>query len=426
MVLVNLKAPRGTKDIFGDEIYLWQYVEETLREICRYFGVNEIRTPIFEKTELFQRSVGETTDIVTKEMYTMNTKGSESVTLKPEGTAGAARAFIENGMYSLAQPTKLYYITPAFRYERPQAGRQRQFHQFGVEIFGSYDASCDAEVISLVQEVLNRFGINDVELKINSLGGNECRKKYNETLKKYIGDNIEYLCEDCRERFVKNPLRVLDCKNEKCADVIKDAPSVIETLGHECRNHFEQLKENLNNMNIKYTVDSKIVRGLDYYTRTVFEFVSNNIGSQSTICGGGRYDNLVYECKGPKTGAVGFAMGLERLIMLLKEKNLVKEKVRNIDIYLGSIGQKGFLKAQKLGYELRKAGICAEYDTVKRSVKAQLKYADKIKAKYCVVIGDSEIDEDKIQIKFMEKSEQLNVKLSNIKDEILKLLKEKV
>lgn len=417
------KAPRGTKDIFGEDIYLWQDVEGRLRDICEKFCVSEIRTPVFEQTELFQRGVGETTDIVTKEMYTLEKKGSESVTLKPEGTAGAARAFVENSMYADPQPTKLYYITPAFRYERPQAGRQRQFHQFGVEIFGSYDASCDAEAISIAYEALNRIGVKNIELRINSLGGNECRKKYNKTLKEFIGNNIDCLCEDCRTRFEKNPLRVLDCKNEKCKKVIENAPSVIDCLDEECLAHFEALKANLDNMGIPYVVDPKIVRGLDYYTRTVFEFVSNEIGSQGTVCGGGRYDNLIKECGGPATGAVGFAMGLERIMMLVKSQELIKSQGKNVDIYIGSIGEEGFLKAQAIGYELRKAGICAEYDTLKRSVKAQLKYANKIGAKYSIVIGENEVQNDCVNLKNMQESSQEEIKLSEIKDVLLGILK---
>ncbi len=419
---MTFKAPRGTKDIFGDDIFLWQEVEKILRGICERFCVSEIRTPVFEQTELFQRGVGETTDIVTKEMYILEKKGSESVTLKPEGTAGAARAFVENSMYAQPQPTKLYYITPAFRYERPQAGRQRQFHQFGVEIFGSYDSSCDAEAISIAYETLNRIGIQNIELRINSLGGNQCRKKYNKILKDFIGNNIDSLCEDCQERFEKNPLRVLDCKNEKCKKVIENAPSVIECLDGECSAHFEALKKNLDNMSIPYVVDSKIVRGLDYYTRTVFEFVSNEIGSQGTVCGGGRYDNLISECGGPQTGAVGFAMGLERIMMLVKSQELIKTKGRNVDIYIGSIGDEGFLKAQSIGFELRKAGINAEYDTLKRSVKAQLKYANKIDAKYSIVIGESEINNDKVMLKDMRESSQKEIKLSSLKEMLIQLM----
>jgi len=416
---MTFKAPRGTKDIFGDDIYVWQKVEAIIRGVCEKFYVSEIRTPIFEQTELFQRGVGETTDIVTKEMYTLEKKGGESVTLKPEGTAGVARAFVENSLYAGAQPTKLYYITPAFRYERPQAGRQRQFHQFGAEFFGSFDSSCDAEAISLAFEVLNKIGIKNIELRINSLGGNECRKKYNKVLREFIGNNIDSLCDDCCQRFQKNPLRVLDCKNEKCKNVIQNAPSVIDCLGEKCFEHFDKLKKSLDNMGIPYVVDPKIVRGLDYYTRTVFEFVSNEIGSQGTVCGGGRYDNLIGECGGPETGAVGFAMGLERIIMLIKSQGLFEMKRGAVDLYIGSIGAVGFAKAQAIGYNLRRAGVRVEYDTLGRSVKSQLKYANKINAVYSVIIGENEIKNDCVSVRNMSQSSQEDVRLSCIENEII-------
>lgn len=418
---MNIKAPRGTKDIFGDDIFLWHKLESMLRDICRNFGINEIRTPVFENTELFQRGVGETTDIVTKEMYTLEKKGNESLTLKPEGTAGAVRAFVEHGMYSDAQPTKLFYITPAFRYERPQAGRQRQFHQFGVELYGSYSPSADAEVISVVYEILNKIGIKNITLKINSLGGNLCRNKYNEVLKNFIGENIESLCSDCKERFEKNPLRVLDCKNDNCKTILENAPSVLDCLDKECKEHFEMLKKYLNNLNIPFVIDTKLVRGLDYYTRTVFEFVSNEIGSQGTICAGGRYDNLISECGGPDMGAVGFAFGMERMLILIKEHNLFGTDNKNADIFIGSIGENGILKSQALAYDLRKAGLYAEFDTLNRSVKAQMKYANKINAEYTVIIGDDEITNDLVVLKNMQSGEKNNIKLSAFKDEFIRL-----
>ena len=390
-----LKRPRGTNDFLGDKVKLMTKLEETVRDVCKSFGINEIRTPMFEYTELFQRGVGETTDIVQKEMFTFEDRGGRSLTLKPEGTAGAARAFIENGLYSEAQPTKLFYVTPCFRNERPQAGRYKQFHQFGVEMYGTYDASADAEVISLVYEIFNRLGLKNVRLKINSLGSNECRKKYNKVLKDYIGDRLDHLCDDCKSRFEKNPLRVLDCKNKNCKEVLSDAPAVLDILDEECAAHFEKLKASLEAMGIPYEVDKGIVRGLDYYTRTVFEFVSDEIGAQGTICGGGRYDNLVEECGGSPMGAVGFAMGLERIMLVLEAQGLNEVDSNNPLVYIGSIGEKGALKAQEIGYDLRKAGIHAEYDTVGRSVKAQMKYADKIGAVYNVVLGDDEITKNK-------------------------------
>lgn len=412
-----VKKPRGTNDFYGEKVKSMASIEALVRDICRNFNISEIRTPMFENTELFTRGVGETTDIVQKEMFTFEDRGGRSLSLKPEGTAGAARAFIENGLHAEAQPTKLFYITPCFRNERPQAGRYKQFHQFGVEMYGSYSPNADAEVISVVSEILNRLGLKNVELRINSLGGNECRKKYNKVLKDYIGDNIEHLCSDCRERFEKNPLRVLDCKNEKCQEVLSDAPAVLDVLDDECNKHFEDLQNNLTNMGIPFVVDPKIVRGLDYYTRTVFEFISNEIGSQGAVCAGGRYDNLVKECGGPDMGAVGFAMGIERIMMLL-EKQQENDKTSDVDIFVGSIGEVGNKKAQAIGFELRKKGICAEYDTVGRSVKAQMKYADKIGAKYNIVLGDNEIETDTVRLKNMIDGEQNDIKLSEIINEL--------
>jgi histidyl-tRNA synthetase len=373
---------------------------------------------MFEHTELFQRGVGETTDIVQKEMFTFEDRGGRSLSLKPEGTAGAARAFIENGLFSEAQPTKLFYITPCFRNERPQAGRYKQFHQFGVEMYGSYSAKADAEVISVVYEIFKRLGLKNIKLNINSLGGNECRSKYNEVLKSYIGDRIDGLCEDCKARFEKNPLRVLDCKNERCKELLKDAPAVIDVLDSECTAHFEELKASLSAMGIPYEVDKGIVRGLDYYTRTVFEFVSDEIGAQGTICGGGRYDNLVSECGGNATGAVGFAMGLERIMLVLEAQGSAEAEASHPTIYIGSIGEKGALEAQRLGYELRSKGIYCEYDTVGRSVKAQMKYADKLGATYNIVIGDDELANDLVRLKNMQNGEQREIKLSNLAEEL--------
>jgi histidyl-tRNA synthetase len=415
---MSVKKPRGTNDFFGTDVELMKHIEDVVREVCDSFCIKEIRTPMFEYTELFARGVGETTDIVQKEMFTFEDRGGRSLTLKPEGTAGAARAFVENSLYGNAQPTKVYYITSCFRNERPQAGRYKEFHQFGVEMYGTYSAYADAELISLVYEILNRLGIKNIRLKLNSLGGNECRLKYNSVLKDYIGANINEMCSDCRERFDKNPLRVLDCKNENCKKIIGDAPAITDVLGDECKAHFETLKASLTAMGIPFEVDPKIVRGLDYYTKTVFEFVSDDIGSQGTICGGGRYDNLVKECGGPNVGAVGFAMGIERIMMVLKNQGIAEDTEKTPLIYIGSIGESGTVKAQEIGYELRKAGISAEYDVVGRSVKAQMKYADKIGAKYNIVIGDDEIANDSVKLKNMLDGEQREIKLSDIVNEL--------
>lgn len=410
------EAPKGTKDIYGAYMDEWQRVEKIMRGICEDFSIGELRTPIFEHTELFLRGVGETTDIVQKEMYTFKDKGDRSVTLRPEGTAGAARSYIEHGIYNNPQPTRFFYIGPMFRYENTQKGRQRQFHQFGVEMLGSYSPALDAEVISVAAELLKRLGINDVMLKINSLGGPECRQKYNKALREYIGSNIDKMCDDCKSRFEKNPLRVLDCKEERCQHIIADAPVVLDYLGPECREHFETVKAILDEMGIKYEVDDKIVRGLDYYTRTVFEFVSNGIGAQGTVCGGGRYDNLIAECGGQPTGAAGFAVGIERLLLVLEAQNGEFEKKNERDIYIGAIGQKGLVKGQGIAYRLRQAGVKAECDSVGRSVKAQMKYANKIGAAYSVILGDNEIDNDLVKLKNMETGEEEEVKVSALFD----------
>ncbi|MCD8037101.1 MAG: histidine--tRNA ligase [Clostridiales bacterium] len=410
------EAPKGTKDIYGAYMDEWQRVEKIMREICDDFGIGEIRTPIFEHTELFLRGVGETTDIVQKEMYTFKDKGDRSVTLRPEGTAGAARSYIEHGIYNNPQPTRYFYIGPMFRYENTQKGRQRQFHQFGVEMYGSYSPSLDAEVISVAYELLKRLGINDVMLRINSLGCPQCRKKYNDALKAYIGGNIDKMCDDCRSRFEKNPLRVLDCKEERCQNIIAGAPVVLDYLDDECREHFETVKAMLDEMGIPYEVDDKIVRGLDYYTRTVFEFVSNGIGAQGTVCGGGRYDNLVAECGGQPTGCAGFAVGIERLLLVLEAQNGAFEKKQEKDIYIGAIGQAGLVKGQGITYRMRSAGIKAECDSVGRSVKAQMKYANKIGAAYSVILGDNEIEQDSVKLKNMATGEEEPVKVSELFD----------
>lgn len=415
------KAPRGTKDLFGNEMSAWLEMEDTIRNLCKDFGYGEIRTPMFEHTELFQRGVGETTDIVQKEMYTFEDKKGRSITLKPEGTAGAARAYLEQKMYADTQPTKLYYITPAFRYEKPQAGRMRQFHQFGIELFGAEGPTADVEVITIAAELLSRMGISKVKLHINSLGGPECRKKYNQKLKEYLGGNLDHLCDTCKERFEKNPLRVLDCKNETCGSIVANAPTVLDTLGDECRAHFEMVKTLLDEIGIEYIVDPGIVRGLDYYTRTVFEFISTDIGAQGTICGGGRYNNLVEELGGSPTPAVGFAVGLERLLLVSEAEKGKKEYAPIKDIFIGYIGEKALIKAHSLVYKLRQEGISAESDHLGKSVKAQMKYGDKIGAKYSMILGEDEINSGKAVMKNMETREQIEINLSEIVDIMKKI-----
>ncbi len=405
-----IQLVKGTKDIYGVEVKAWQKIEEKMRRICETFGIGEIRTPAFEFTELFVRGVGETTDIVQKEMYTFTDDGDRSLTLRPEGTAGAVRAYIEHGMHNQAQPTKLYYISPTFRCENTQAGRQRQFHQFGVEMLGSYSAAQDAEAISVAATLLKEMGVHGVELRMNSLGCPECRSRYNKELRHFIGANLDKLCPTCKERFEKNPLRVLDCKEESCQAVIADAPSVLDCLDEECTAHFQKVQDILTEMGIPFTIDPKIVRGLDYYTRTVFEFVSDGL----TVCGGGRYDMLVEECGGKPTGAVGFGLGIERLMMILEKQNgaLVDNPQR--DVYIGSMGETGLLKAQGLTLALRKDGIRADCDTVERSVKAQMKYANKIGAKYAVILGESELESGQVELKEMETGEKEQIALQDL------------
>lgn len=412
-----IQLVKGTKDIYGAEVKAWQEIEGKMRRLCETFGIGEIRTPAFEFTELFVRGVGETTDIVQKEMYTFTDDGDRSLTLRPEGTAGAVRAYIEHGMHNQAQPTKLYYISPTFRCENTQAGRQRQFHQFGIEILGSYSAAQDAEVISVATALLEEMGIKGVELRINSLGCPECRARYNRTLKEFIGKNLDKLCDTCKERFEKNPLRVLDCKEEGCQAIIADAPSVLDCLDEECTAHFEKVQAILKENGIPFTVDPKIVRGLDYYTRTVFEFVFDGL----TVCGGGRYDMLVEEYGGKPTGAVGFGLGIERLMMILEKLNGPLADAPERDVYIGSMGEAGLLRAQALTFALRKSGVKADCDTVERSVKAQMKYANKIGAKYSVILGDSELESGKVQLKEMETGEAEEVAVADL----VEILKEK-
>ena len=412
-----IQLVKGTKDIYGAEVRAWQEIEGKMRRICETFGIGEIRTPAFEFTELFARGVGETTDIVQKEMYTFTDDGNRSLTLRPEGTSGVVRAYIEHGMHNQAQPTKLYYISPTFRCENTQAGRQRQFHQFGIEMLGSYSAAQDAEVITVAITLLEELGVKGVELRLNSLGCPQCRAKYNQALKDFIGQNLNQLCPTCRDRFERNPLRVLDCKEESCQRIVANAPSVLDCLDEECTAHFQKVQDILTANGIAFTIDPRIVRGLDYYTRTVFEFVSGGL----TVCGGGRYDGLVEEVGGKPTGAVGFGLGIERLLMILEEQNGALAETAERDVYIGSMGEAGLLKAQSMTYELRKAGIKADCDTVERSVKAQMKYANKLGAKYSVILGDSEIESGKAELKEMESGEKTEVALSDL----VALLKEK-
>lgn len=402
------------------EIKLWQYIEETARKTAELYGYSEIRTPVFENTELFQRGVGDTTDVVQKEMYTFSDKGGRSITLKPEGTATLVRSYIENSLYAAPQPTKLCYIIPCFRYEKPQSGRLREFHQFGIECFGAASPLCDAEVIALADTFLKNAGITNYELNINSIGCPSCKKEYNEKLVEYFSKYKDKLCQTCLERLEKNPMRIIDCKSEVCSEIAKGAPKMIDYLCDECSSHFEEVKKGLDNIGIKYKINPDIVRGLDYYTKTVFEFTSNALGAQSTVCGGGRYSGLVEELGGKPAEGIGFAAGLERLILILKKEDGFKNKESVPDLFAGAIGKDAQSFAQRLIYNLRNLGIRAEQDLLERSVKAQMKYADKIRAAYSVVIGEDEIAKEKACFKNMTTGEQTECALESA--EILKLL----
>ena len=402
-----INIPKGTKDVVPAEAYKWHYVEEKIREVAREFCIGEIRTPVFEHTELFLRGVGDTTDIVNKEMYTFNDKGGRSITLKPEGTAGVARAFIENGLGENPQPTKMYYITPVFRYERPQAGRLREHHQFGVEVYGSASPQADAEVILIARAMLGKVGISDLSLKINSIGCSECRAKYNKVLKEYFSAHIGEMCSTCRERLDKNPLRILDCKEEKCKQIAADAPVILDHLCDECREHHEKLCKALDAAGVSYVIDPHIVRGLDYYTRTVFEFVSNAIGAQGTVCGGGRYDGLVEQVGGKSTPAAGFGMGIERLLMVMQNVGVQIPPEKRPDVYIAPLCDRGCDVALGLACRLREKGFAVEREISGRSLKAQMKYAAKIGAKKVVFIGEDEIEKGIYTVKNMQDSTSL-------------------
>ena len=395
-----INIPKGTKDVLPQDSYKWQYVEGVAREVAELFNIKEIRTPVFEHTELFQRGVGDTTDIVTKEMYTFKDKGDRSITLKPEGTAGVVRSFVENGMGNGVLPAKMYYIIPAYRYERPQAGRLREFHQFGVEVYGSASAQTDAETISVAATLLKKLGLQ-IKLYINSIGCPTCRAAYNKALKDFFAPHLDKLCGDCKTRYEKNPLRLLDCKEEGCKKINVDAPKILDYLCEECHAHFEQVKECLTLAGVEYEINPRIVRGLDYYSRTVFEFVTTAIGAQGTVCGGGRYDGLIEQLGGKPTPAVGFAVGIERLLMVMEQTGVEIPAASVPTVYIAGMDADCRKKAFALATELRQNGIRAEVDLMERSVKAQFKYADKIGAKYVAVIGGNELADGKANVKCM-------------------------
>ncbi len=414
------QRPKGTQDWYGSEMHKRTIIEDIARKICRTYNVKEIITPVFEHTVLFQRGVGETTDVVQKEMYTFMDKGNRSITLKPEGTAGAVRAYLENSLFAESQPIKLFYITPVFRYENPQSGRLRQHHQFGVEFFGSASPLAEVEIISLLNDFFNELGLKGVNLYINSIGCRNCRRTYNDVLLDFLNKHENELCGTCKERMAKNPLRVLDCKVPTCHEIMKNAPRTIDYLDDECREHFEELKSLLDEMNIAYQVDSGIVRGLDYYTKTVFEFVNSE---GLTICGGGRYDNLISEIDGKQDiPALGFGCGIERLIKELDAEGIDLGPEPAVDLYVGILGRESRVAAYKLVNKLRREGLIIETDYMDRSVKAQMKYANKIGARHTMVVGADELAAGRARIKNMDTGNETEVALDKIQD-IIELCK---
>ena len=420
MALIT-KAPRGTQDVLPSQSHNNRFLENTLLEIADEFGFKEIRTPVFEHTELFTRSVGDTTDVVQKEMYTFLDKGERSITLRPEGTAGAARAFLAHSLYNEPLPQKVCYLTSCYRYEKPQAGRLREFHQFGVECFGTAAPAADAEVISLAYEIFGFLGVDDIHLEINSIGCPECRKNYHSALKSYFESKKGDLCPTCLERLDKNPMRILDCKSPVCSEIAAEAPVVIDYLCEECADHFTKVQAYLDEMLIPYAINPQIVRGLDYYTRTVFEFVSDSIGAQGTVCGGGRYDGLIEELGGTHTPSLGFGMGIERLMLLLEAQGIKLPEPKRCDLYIAPIGDNASLKAARLVQELRQSGVSAQFDVVGRSVKAQMKYANKLGARFTVVLGDDDIAAGKVNVKNMDNGEITEMSFDEFSEEFMEL-----
>ena len=401
-----IERPRGTKDILPDAVGNWRYAEEKVRDICKKYGFREIRTPLFEHTELFQRGIGDTTDVVEKEMYSFTDRGGRSVTLRPENTAAAVRAYLQNKLYADSQLTKLFYIGSMFRYDRPQAGRQREFHQFGVEALGVASPAVDAEVILLATRLLQSLGLKNLSLSINSVGCPKCRPVYRKALQDFLAPKLDGMCDNCKSRFDRNPLRLLDCKEEKCHQLNAGAPEIADCLCDECRDHFEKLKSYLTALGLKYELDPRLVRGLDYYTKTAFEIKYDNLGAQSAVCGGGRYDGLVEEIGGPATPAVGFAVGLERVLLVLEEQGLLPDSEEKLDVYMVSLGESAKQTAFALTDELRQAGLVVEADLAGRSMKAQMKSADKSGAHFAILIGEDEVASETVQFRDLKAGTQ--------------------
>ncbi len=420
MALIT-KAVKGTKDLLPNSIYKTQYVERLMMHEAKKFGFREMRTPVFEHTELFQRSVGDTTDVVQKEMYTFDDKSGRSITLRPEGTAGAARAFLENSLSNEPLPQKVCYLTSCYRYERPQAGRLREFHQFGVECFGTSSPLADAEIIELADSIFKRLGIRDLKLEINSIGCPACRRNYLNALRSYFSSKRDMLCDTCKSRLETNPMRILDCKSSICQEVSADAPVMIDYLCSECREHFSKVQSYLSAAGIKFSINPKIVRGLDYYTKTVFEFVNESIGAQSTVCGGGRYDGLIEELGGQATPSLGFALGIERLLILMENQKCEFPQEEKPDMFLIAVGVAAQTECANIAIKMRNAQFECLYDLASRSPRAQMKYADKLGVLFTVFIGGDEIQNNSATIKDMLSGQQYNVKLSEFTDEFCKI-----
>ena len=409
MATLKVQRPKGTQDVVPSQMYKWNTVEGIVKDTASAYGFREIRIPTFEDTALFVRSVGDTTDVVQKEMYSVTAKGDADFTLRPEGTAGTVRALIENGILNEGFPQKVFYVLSCFRHEKPQAGRLREFHQFGVEMAGTKDPRADAEVISIAKSIIDTAGLRGIKLFINSIGCPECRAKYHAALKEYFAGRADELCDTCRGRLEKNPMRILDCKSPICSEIAEGAPVILDYLCDDCREHFEKLQQYLTAMDIKFEINPKIVRGLDYYTKTVFEFVTTDIGAQGTVCGGGRYDGLIETLSGKSCPALGFAMGLERLILTMEKQGLDFAAEDTCDIYIASMGEAASVKAMQMCAELRADGVSAECDVVGRGLKAQMKYADKLGAKFSVVLGDSELENQTAELKNMQTGEKVTL-----------------
>ena len=414
--------PKGTNDILPGEVSKWHYIETVIREICREYGYCEVRTPVFEHTELFLRGVGDTTDVVEKEMYTFEDKGKRSISLRPEQTACVVRAYVENKLYALPQPVKVFYAGPMFRYANVQAGRYRQFHQFGAEALGSKDPAVDAEVITMAMDFYRRLGLRDLDLHINSVGCPGCRPVHREKLQSYLASRVERLCKLCQSRFDRNPMRILDCKEEACRELSREAPTTTDCLCEDCAVHFEQVKKYLDDVGVQYIVDNRLVRGLDYYTNTAFEIMASDIGAQSSIGGGGRYDSLIAQVGGPETPGIGYALGIERIIATMERQGVEFPAEGQLDVFIASLGEKARQEAFKLAHNVRRAGLAAEIDLMGRSLKAQMKFANRFDTAYTVILGETEIEKKAAVVRDMTSGEQQEVPLNGVVEYLLNQL----